>query len=87
MVTSVAIGASVMVAVGRLGGDIAERVRAQTAADAAALAGVVEGRGAAERLAARHGATLVRWSDDGSVVTVEVRLGDAVVTARATDDP
>jgi len=72
-----------------LGGRVVERTRAQTAADAAALASLDSGRPGAEASAARHGAHVVTWArgpGDGEV-TVEVRLGDARATARATNLP
>ena len=34
-----------------------------------------------------NGATLVSWAQVGSDVVVEVRVGDAVATARATNVP
>lgn len=64
-----------------------DRTRAQTAADAAALAGVDGGQPAASRLAAHHGAVVIAWIERGDDVTVTVRLGDATATARATDAP
>lgn len=71
------------------GAAVGERTRAQTAADAAALASLDGGRSAAARLAAANGAAVVSWSlgpgpDD---VTVTVRVGDSTATARATDAP
>ena len=72
-----------------LGGRVVERTRAQTAADAAALASVVGGRPNAEALAERHGAELVSWArgPGNDEVTVVVRLGHAQATARATNAP
>lgn len=80
-----------------LGGRVIDRARAQTAADAAALGAVLGGRGAAETLARRHGATLVSFAlgqdggpdggPDGAMVTVVVRLGTATARAAASDDP
>lgn len=67
--------------------DVADRQRAHSAADAAALAGVTGGRPAAADLAAANGGVLVSWSVDGARVTVQVQVGDQVVTARATDGP
>jgi hypothetical protein len=70
-----------------------ERTRAQTAADAVALAAVEGGRMAAERLARRHGAEIDTWirepAPDGvsTAVTVVVVLGDATATARASNEP
>jgi hypothetical protein len=72
-----------------LGGRVVERTRAQTAADAAALASLHGGRPSAEVLAAHHGAEVVLWVRgpvDGEV-TVVVRLGGARATARATNAP
>jgi len=75
----------VLMAVARFGAHTVERTRARTAADAAALAGLVGGRPAAVRMAAAHGATITEWSVDGDDVTVEVHLGGARAAARATD--
>ena len=72
-----------------LGGRVVDRTRAQTAADAAALASLEGGRGAADNLAQRHGATVVDWhrGPGPDEVTVVVRLGSETATARATDAP
>lgn len=64
-----------------------DRQHAQSAADAAALAGVGGGQAAAAGLAAANGAALVGWSVDGHQVTVRVQVGDHVAVARATDEP
>ena len=58
------------------------RAEAQTAADVAALAGVVEGRAGAEDLARRNGMTLLAYDDTGSVVHVTV--GDGLIQASAS---
>jgi hypothetical protein len=71
-------------AVARFAGNLVDAARARTAADAAALAAVLGGPEAAERLAAEHHGTLVQWSRVGRDVLVTVRIGRAVVTARAT---
>lgn len=75
----------VLLAIATMGRTMVDRTRAQTAADAAALAGLDGGPSAASRLAARHGAQVIAWSERGDVVTVTVRLGDTTATARATD--
>ena len=75
------------VAVAAMGRTTIDRTRAQTAADAAALAGLSGGPSAAADLAARHGAVVVELSVAGDVVTVTVMLGDVTATARATDAP
>ncbi len=74
-------------AVGGLASDLVDGARARTAADAAALAGVSGGRVAAVRLAVDNGAEVVSWGRRGREVTITVRIGDAVATARATDEP
>lgn len=67
----------------RLSVAAAERAHAQTAADAAALGGVVEGEDAAAELARSNGATLLSFVGDGDRVDVRVSFRDAVATARA----
>ena len=68
---------------GRLGSVADETARARTAADAAALAGVAEGRPAARRLAEANGGVLVEYRNEGATVEVVVRVGDAAARARA----
>jgi uncharacterized membrane protein len=60
-----------------------ERARAQTAADAAALAAVVEGEEAAAELARANGGELLELRVEGSEAVVEVRVGGSVARARA----
>jgi hypothetical protein len=67
--------------------DLIDVSRARSAADAAALASVEDGPAAAIELATANGATLVSWAQVGSDVVVEVRVGDAVARARATNVP
>lgn len=81
----VAIAVVIVLALGSLAGDVVDAGRARSAADAAALAGVHQGRDGSLALAARNGATLVSWQRDGDDVTVTVRVGRATATARATD--
>ncbi len=87
MLAVVAMAALSIVAVGVFGERIVDRGRAQTAADAAALAATVGGRSAARRLAADNGAHLVSYSEIGDVVTVVVDVDGERATARATDGP
>jgi len=82
-----AISAAVVMAIVPVVGDLIDRQHAGSAADAAALAGVTGGRGGSVALAAANGGDLVGWSRNGREVTVQVRVGDQVVTARATDGP
>ena len=83
--------ATTAAALSTMGSSLVDRTRAQSAADAVALASLGGGRSIALELAGRHGATVVSWSSfgdgDGRVVAVVVRLGDATAAARATDAP
>jgi hypothetical protein len=91
VVVSVLVGlamtAAVLGAIVPLLGDLVDRQRAQAAADAAALAGVIDGRAAAGALAAANGGVLVSWSESGDEVTVVVEVGGQRARARATDAP
>jgi len=81
----VSLSAGVLV----VGGRTIDRVRAQTAADAAALASLRGGRSAALALAQRHGAELITFTIGpiADQVTVVVRVGDTTATSVATDAP
>jgi len=74
-------------AVGRFSARLVDSQQAQLAADAAALAGVVAGRDAAERLAELNDGVLLLFVSTGVEVTVEVRVGDVTARARATRAP
>jgi hypothetical protein len=87
VVVTVAFTAAGGAALAALSRDLIDVSRARSAADAAALASVEGGRAAAVELAAANGATLVSWAHVGSDVVVEVRVGDAVARARATNVP
>lgn len=76
-------GAACLV-LGRLGGVATATARAQTAADAAALAGAADGPDAARALARANGARVARVDVDGDAVEVAVVVGDDVAAvARA----
>jgi len=62
---------------------VGDRARARTAADAAALAGVVDGEAAARRLAAANRGTLVSFTVTDGDVLVRVLVGRATASARA----
>jgi hypothetical protein len=87
LLTVVVMAALSVVAVGLFSQRIVDRGRAQTAADAAALAATEGGRAAAQRLAAGNGAVLVGYAEAGDVVMVVVELNGERATARATDGP
>ena len=65
---------------------LADRAHARTAADAAALAGAVEGEAAARALAEENGGDLLSFALRDGEVVVRVRVGgaDAFARARAT---
>jgi outer membrane lipoprotein SlyB len=80
----VAVMALLLVGVGWFGAGLVDAAAARTAADAAALAGAVDGRGAAAELAAANGSELVSFRQIGDDVIVTVRRGRATASARAT---
>ena len=80
VVAVVAVGA---LALGRLAVGAVDGARARTAADAAALAGAVEGRRAAAVAAGDNDGTLIAFDTIGDDVVVKVRVGTAVASARA----
>jgi Putative Flp pilus-assembly TadE/G-like len=83
VVLVLATAAAVLVA--ELGVASTERIRAQTAADATALAGAVDGPRRAEQVAAANGASLEAYRDrDGTIeVLVRYRRARAVAAAEA----
>lgn len=87
VLVGLAMTAAVLVAVTPVLVGLVHRQRAQAAADAAALAGVVAGRSAAAELAAANGGELVWWSEIGDEVTVVVDVEGHRARARATDAP
>lgn len=87
VLVGVAICAAVTVALVPVLVGLVHRQQAQSAADAAALAGVNGGRSASAALASANDAALVSWSRDGDEVTVTVVVADHRATARATDAP
>jgi hypothetical protein len=68
----------------RVGEVLVDHARARSAADAAALAGAVEGRAGAVEAAARNDAELIELATDGVTATATVRVGDAEASATAT---
>ncbi len=69
--------------VARVGGAASERARAHTAADAAALAGAVEGEDEAREVAETNQGELEGYVHAGDEVEVTVRVGDFRATSRA----
>jgi hypothetical protein len=87
VVTATAVFTILATAVVGFGGRLVDRVRAQTVADAAALASLDGGRAAAEAITARHDAVVVSWQGSGGTVTVVVTVRSEAATARASDEP
>ena len=83
----VAMASLGVVAVGSIGVRLVDRGRAQTAADAAALAATFGGRAAAQRMAAGNGARLVQYAQVGDTFVVVVDIDGQHATATATDGP
>ena len=84
MALTMALTATSLVALGSLGQTVIDAARAQIAADAAALAGVVGGPGAAEEAALRNGGRLVDYVVETGDVIVAVELGSVREQARAS---
>ena len=78
-----ALTALVVLGLGRIGAVVVARAEAQTAADAAALAGAVHGRSAADRLAAANGGHLLSWTAAGAEVEVVAEVRGEQARARA----
>jgi predicted RND superfamily exporter protein len=87
MLVGVALTAAVTLALLPVLVGLVDHAKAQSAADAAALAGVTGGEPASSAIAAANDATLVAWSRSGSDVTVTVEVGMQRATARATNAP
>jgi hypothetical protein len=83
LVAALALVVVVALGVVRIATVVGDRARAHTAADAAALAGAIEGRPAAADIAAANGGILVTFEHAGGQVEVRVRVGDAEATSRA----
>jgi hypothetical protein len=82
-VTMLAVVTVALVGLVPVGHAVRDRARARTAADAAALAGAVDGQEAARELAADNGAVLVEFERSGDEVVVRVRVGNVTARARA----
>ena len=76
VLAAVAVLAVMVMALGRFGVTLTDSARARTAADAAALAGAVDGRDGAESMARANGASLIEFRDDGPTVYVVVAVDD-----------
>lgn len=80
----VLLAMSLVVMAARLGSVVDDAARARTAADAAALAGAVDGEARARQLAAANGGELVSFVATSTGVDVVVRVGAARARAEAS---
>ncbi|MET0909046.1 MAG: pilus assembly protein TadG-related protein [Ilumatobacteraceae bacterium] len=89
VIVVVALATLVAAGLAELGGVARDRVRAQSAADAAALASLDGGRTAATRTAAVNDATVVSWTAGPGAfeVSVTVRVGGELARASASNQP
>lgn len=83
MVLALVVTGLACLGLGRFGRGAVDAAGARTAADAAALGGAAGGEADARALARANGGQLVGFERAGADVRVRVRLGAAVVSARA----
>lgn len=83
VVAMVVVTGGLLIVLARIGSMVVDHARARTAADAAALAGAVQGESAADATAAANGGTVLEFRQDGAAVEVLVRVGVAEARARA----
>jgi uncharacterized membrane protein len=83
LVVLVVLTGIMVVEIGRLGQAAVSRAQAQTAADAAALAGAAEGRPAAEEVAAVNRGRLLEYRQAEDETRVVVEVGAARASSRA----
>ncbi|RPI10484.1 MAG: hypothetical protein EHM63_03065 [Actinobacteria bacterium] len=69
--------------IGHIGGMLVAHAQARAAADAAALAGALDGPAAAAEAAVANGARLLEVRVDETDTEVKVQVGDAIALARA----
>jgi hypothetical protein len=79
----VLVAGGIIFGLARFGAVTVHLARAQSAADAAALAGAAEDRRAADDLARANGGEVSTYEQDGRDVEVRVRVGDGWAVARA----
>lgn len=84
LVTSLAVVSVLLTGLSSVSMRLIRDSRAQIAADAAALAGVIGGESAAQRVAAMNGAVLCEYVSE-QVVTVRVCLGPVAAQAYARE--
>lgn len=89
LTASVVLSCGLAAAVVSGGGRLRDRARVDAVADVAALAGAIDDRPGAERVAVANGAELVGWRRSAGAVVAEIELGSLVGAAAATpvDEP
>jgi len=83
LLVAAALGTLAIVGIADLAAGALDAARARTAADAAALAGALDGEVAADRLAQANGGHVVSFGRNGDQVLVVVKVGRATARARA----
>ena len=83
LLVAAGVGALAIIGIADLAAGALDAARARTAADAAALAGALDGEPGAVRLAHANGAQVVSFGRDGDQVLVVVKAGRATARARA----
>ena len=84
LLVAAAVGTLAIIGIADLAAGALDAARARTAADAAALAGALDGEAGAVRLAHANGAQVVSFGRDGDQVLVVVKAGGATARARAS---
>jgi len=87
VVVVAALCAVVVAGLAMVGSDALDAARAQTVADAGALAGSVAGRGGAERVVAEGNGTILSARSSSYEFDIVVRVGEATAAARARREP
>jgi len=83
LVFAVGLTAVMVLGLAHMGRVVADRARARTAADAAALAGAAEGERAARAVAGANGGEVTSYGTKGDEVLVEVAVGGVEAFGRA----
>lgn len=83
MALAVMLAVVAILALARVGVALDDSARARTAADAAALAGAVDGRKASAEMASRNGGELIEFVRRGDTVDVLVGVGGATAKSSA----
>lgn len=83
MAVGVLLVGGIALVIGHIGGMLVAHAQARAAADAAALAGALDGPAAASEAAIANGAQLLEVQVDETDTEVRVQVGEAIAWARA----